>query len=177
MVYCTAWLFLSETTLFHLPVLHWFLQKPIRGPKNRQPGAYSCSGQRGPVSRVTANTDTYLNKQSRKRFQGWSGMNNPQAKVSTTVPRAAWQQGVVFYTVSLGTQATSQSIGCTICTIEIWRHILNNSAFFLLTWCETSQIYAPFINENKMKQREILLRFSIIIVVLSPFHFAIFICS
>ena len=43
-------------------------------------------------------------------FQGWSRMNNPQAKVLTTVPRAAWHQGVLFYMVFLGTQATSESI-------------------------------------------------------------------
>ena len=36
------------------------------------------------------NTDTKLNKQSRTMFQGWSRRNNPQAKVLTTVPRAAW---------------------------------------------------------------------------------------
>ena len=34
-------------------------------------------------------------------------MNNPQAKVLTTVPRVAYHQGVVSYTVSLGNQATS----------------------------------------------------------------------
>ena len=53
------------------------------------------------------NTDTKLNKQSRTMFQGWSWRNNPQAKVLTTVPRAAWHQGVVSHTVSLGNQATS----------------------------------------------------------------------
>ena len=37
-------------------------------------------------------------------YQGWSRRNNPQAKVLTTVPRTAWHQGVVSYTVSLGTR-------------------------------------------------------------------------
>ena len=41
------------------------------------------------------NTDTKLNKQSRTMFQGWSRRNNPQAKVLTTVPRAACHQVVV----------------------------------------------------------------------------------
>ena len=40
-------------------------------------------------------------------IQGWSQRNNPQAKVLTTVPRAAWHQGVVSHTVFLGNQATS----------------------------------------------------------------------
>ena len=53
------------------------------------------------------NTDIKLNKQSRTMFQGWTRRNNPQAKVLTTVPRAAWHQGVMSYTVSLGNQATS----------------------------------------------------------------------
>ena len=56
------------------------------------------------------NTDTKLNKQSRTMFQRWSRRNNPRAKVLTTVPRAAWLQGVVSHTRSLGNQATSQSI-------------------------------------------------------------------
>ena len=43
-------------------------------------------------------------------FQGWSRRNKPQAKVLTTVPRAAWRQGVVSHTVFLGNQATSSSI-------------------------------------------------------------------
>ena len=29
-------------------------------------------------------------------FEGWSRRNNPQAKVLTTVPKAAWHQGVVY---------------------------------------------------------------------------------
>ena len=33
-------------------------------------------------------------------FQGESRRNNPQAKELTTVPRAAWRQGVVLYGVS-----------------------------------------------------------------------------
>ena len=53
------------------------------------------------------NTDTKLNKQSRTMFLGWSRRNNPQDKVLTTVQRAAWHQGVVSHTVSLGNQATS----------------------------------------------------------------------
>ena len=57
--------------------------------------------------RLLLNTDTKLNKQSRAMFQGWSRRNNPQAKVLSTVPRAAWHQGVVTHTVSLGNQATS----------------------------------------------------------------------
>ena len=36
------------------------------------------------------NTDTKLNKQSRTMFQGWCRSNSSQAKVLTTVPRAAW---------------------------------------------------------------------------------------
>ena len=43
-------------------------------------------------------------------FQGWARRNNPQAKVLRTVKMAAWHQGVVSFTVSLGNQATSQSI-------------------------------------------------------------------
>ena len=43
-------------------------------------------------------------------LQGWSPSNNPQAKVLTTVPRAAWHQGVVSSTVSPGNQVTSWSI-------------------------------------------------------------------
>ena len=39
-------------------------------------------------------------------FQGWSQRNNLQAKVLTTVTRAAWHQGVVSFNVSLGNQAT-----------------------------------------------------------------------
>ena len=53
------------------------------------------------------NTDTKLNMQSRTMFQGWFRRNIPQAKVLTTVPRAAWHQGVVSHTVSPGNQATS----------------------------------------------------------------------
>ena len=51
------------------------------------------------------NTDTKLNKQSRTMFQGWSRSNNPQTKVLTTVPWAAWHQGVV----SPGNQVASWS--------------------------------------------------------------------
>ena len=43
----------------------------------------------------------------------WGGLrtgNKPQAKVLTTVPIAAWHQEVVSFTVSLGSQTTSQSI-------------------------------------------------------------------
>ena len=40
-------------------------------------------------------------------FQGWSRRNNYQAMVLTTVPRVAWNQGVVSHTLSLGNQATS----------------------------------------------------------------------
>ena len=40
-------------------------------------------------------------------FQRWSQRNIPQAKVLTTMPRAAWHQGVVSFTVSLENQATS----------------------------------------------------------------------
>ena len=42
-----------------------------------------------------------LNKQSRTTLQGWSQRNNPQPKVLTTVPRAAWHQGVVLITQSI----------------------------------------------------------------------------
>ena len=42
---------------------------------------------RGALNRgLLLNTDTKLNKQSWKMFQGWSRRNNPQAKVLTTVP-------------------------------------------------------------------------------------------
>ena len=47
---------------------------------------------------------------SRTMYQAWCRRNNPQAKVLTTMPRAAWHQGVVSHTVSLGNQATSWSI-------------------------------------------------------------------
>ena len=40
-------------------------------------------------------------------FLGWSRRNSPQAKVLTTVPRAAWHRGVMSHTVSLGNQAIS----------------------------------------------------------------------
>ena len=56
------------------------------------------------------NTDTKLNKQSWTMYQGWSRRNNLQAKVLTSVPMAAWHQGVVFFTVSLENQVTFQSI-------------------------------------------------------------------
>ena len=39
-------------------------------------------------------------------FQGWSRSNNPQAL--TTVPRAAWHQGVLSSTVSPGNQVASE---------------------------------------------------------------------
>ena len=42
-------------------------------------------------------------------FQGWSRRNNPQAKVLTIMLSAAWHQGVVSYTASLGNQAASKS--------------------------------------------------------------------
>ena len=42
-------------------------------------------------------------------FQGWCRSSNPQAKVLTTVPRAAWHQGVVSPTVSPGNQVASWS--------------------------------------------------------------------
>ena len=41
------------------------------------------------------NTHTKLNKQSRTMTQGFSRRNNPQAKVLTTVTRAAWHQGPI----------------------------------------------------------------------------------
>ena len=65
---------------------------------------------RGALYRVLLlNTDIKLNKQSRTMFQGWSRSNNPQAKVLTTMPRTAWQQGVVSPTVSPGNQVAFSS--------------------------------------------------------------------
>ena len=43
-------------------------------------------------------------------FQGWFRSNKPQAKVLTTVPRAAWHRRVVSPTVSSGNQVASWSI-------------------------------------------------------------------
>ena len=43
-------------------------------------------------------------------FQGWSRNNNPQAKVLTTMSRAAWHQGVVSSAVSPGNRVASWSI-------------------------------------------------------------------
>ena len=70
--------------------------------------ARSRVADRGALYRgLLLNTDTKLNRQPRTMFQGWSQRNNSQAKVLTTVLKAAWHQGVVPYTVSLGYQVTS----------------------------------------------------------------------
>ena len=72
---------------------------------------FDSFADRGTLYRgLLLNTYTKLNKQSRKMFQGWSRRNNPQAKVLTTVPRAAWHQGLVSFTVYLGNQANPWSI-------------------------------------------------------------------
>ena len=80
-----------------------------QGPQNRRPGASSVCGQRALYRGLLLNTDTKLNKQSRTMFQGWFRSNNPQAKVLTTVPGAAWHQGVVSPMVSPGNQVASWS--------------------------------------------------------------------
>ena len=94
-----------------ISILSWscigFLGNRSGGPRTGH-RARSQVAYRGALYReLLLNTDTKLNKQSRTMFQGWSQRNNPQAKVLTTVPRAAWHQGVVSHTVSLGNQATS----------------------------------------------------------------------
>ena len=59
---------------------------------------------------VRSNIGYKLNKQSGTMFPGWSRSNNSQAKALTTVPKAAWHQGVVSSTVSPGNQVVSWSI-------------------------------------------------------------------
>ena len=80
-----------------------FLGNQSGAPRTGHRARPQVADRGAPYRGLLLNTDTKLNKQSRTMFQGWSRRNNPQAKVLTTVPRAAWHQGVV----SLGNQVTS----------------------------------------------------------------------
>ena len=72
--------------------------------------AHPRVADRGALYRgLLLNTVTKLNKQSRTIFQEWSRSNNPQAKVLTTVLRAAWHLGLVTPAVFPGNQVTSCS--------------------------------------------------------------------
>ena len=80
--------------------------------------------------------------------QGWSRRNNPQAKMLTTVPRAAWHQGVVSHMVSLGNQAISWSIEALPLHAELSRGSPNTSL-------ATCGIRMEFSNIKKSMYEEI----------------------
>ena len=80
-----------------------FLGNRLGSPSTGHRARPQVAGRGALYRGLVLNTDTKVNKQSRTMFQGWSRRNNPQAKVLTTVPRAAWRQGLV----SLGNQVTS----------------------------------------------------------------------
>ena len=93
------------------------------------------------------NTDTKLNKQSRKIFRGWPRRNNPQAKVWTTVLRAAWRQGMVFHTVSLVNQVTSKSIETLLLHAGLCRGGPNTSLATLEIFMEIERLNKSFCEE------------------------------